>query len=161
AAQASNFITGLATDASTGWVYWSDHSPNTGFTILRSRDPTGQQGRLIAIDPIEHNFGAIAVDEVAGKVFWTSAVNNGSILRANLDGTAREAVVSDAGPNLAALVLDAHERKMYWVSRDANVGRIRGAGYDDPTIQDVVLNLLEPRGLAIDTQKRLLYWTEE
>jgi len=153
---------GLGVDDVTGWRYWTERSPQTWLSEVRGRDHAGQQTRLIASAPFSSEFNAVTVDATIGKIYWTSAADSGSILRANLDGSAQGVVLTDAGPNLTALAVDSDRQRLYWITRtaDQTAGSIRSAAVDTPVIQDIVATLVDPRGIAVDATGQALYWSD-
>ncbi len=153
---------GIAVDSTTGWFYWTERSPQTATTQVIGRDFAGKQERIIASALYQNEYNAVSVDETNGKIYWTSAANGGSILRTNLDASDQEIVATGAGPNLTGLALDSIRRKVYWITRDSNqtAGKIRRAGFDNPSIEDIVPNLVDPRGIALDAGRQVLFWSD-
>src|SRR5205823_6566279 len=81
----------------------------------------------------------LALGQKAGAdaIYWTEndlfqPLGRGQILRANLDGTGKELLVSGLKPDPGVgLALDVQGGKMYWVSADtSNPGDIRRANLD-------------------------------
>ena len=93
-----------------------------------------------------------------GSIYWT---NTRTIQRANLDGTARETLLSvgasEAGP--FGLALDIPCGKMYWTTA-TNQDTIRRADLDGARAE-LLLNVgPSPINLALDLPRRTLYWTD-
>lgn len=105
---------------------------------------------------------AIAVDQEAGKVYWTDDTTN-RIQRANLDGTGLENLIVAGLDQPRAIALDLFNDKMYWV--DARRDTIERANLDGSG-REVVLNLggpsplLFPTGIALDVPRNKMYWTD-
>lgn len=100
---------------------------------------------------------AIAVDAQAGKIYWTDATL-ARILRANLDGSEVEPLVTSGVTFPAGLALDLGAGKMYWGDRDLpGVSRANLDGSDPELIVPGVSAL----GVALDVLNEKIYWTEE
>ncbi len=106
------------------------------------------------------------LDVPAGKIYWGD-FDVGSIFRANLDGSARETLLT--GNNKTRGVrLDPRERMLYWINRDdKKVHRCPLSAFDggtipltNPAVQTLYSNLDTPHGLAIDIPARKLYWAD-
>jgi hypothetical protein len=106
------------------------------------------------------------LDVPAGKIYWGD-FDVGSIFRANLDGSARETLLT--GNNKTRGVrLDPRERMLYWINRDdKKVHRCPLSAFDGgtiplthPAVQTLYTNLDTPHGLAIDVPARKLYWAD-
>jgi len=99
-------------------------------------------------------FGGIAVDPVAGKVYWCSLLA-GKIHRADLDGkNLEEIVIGLDRPEFVALDLAAD--KIYWTDR--NAGKVQRAGLDGTGIEDLVEGLGLVSGIALDVVAGTMYW---
>lgn len=99
----------------------------------------------------------IAVDPIAGKLYWTD-VEDSVIRRANLDGTDAEDLVTT---NLAfPISIDLHiaESHIYWI--DQGLGQIARANFDGSGI-DILVTVPAStglRGIEVDALNRKLYW---
>lgn len=122
----------------------------------------------------------IAVDEAAGKMYWTqkgpSKAGKGRIFRANLDIPAGESADSrsdvelllDNLPEPIDLEIDADNRTLYWTDRGehpvgsslnrAPLVALSGTSKVAPEI--VARHFHEPIGLRIDTANRKVYVTD-
>jgi len=81
--------------------------------IFRANIDGTNKEELIANDLRVDNPRGIALDLVAGKIYWTE-VNYNGIYRANLDGTGIEDLVTSGVENPASIALDLNNGKMYW-----------------------------------------------
>src|SRR5262249_25395568 len=85
---------GLAVDARDGFLYWTDNSG-----INRAKLDGTDITNLLPYGQVNIPLG-ITLDVSRNKMYWAD-YGNGTIERANLDGTGREVVVSyDVGGNL-------------------------------------------------------------
>src|SRR5260221_2216970 len=108
-------------------------------------------------------------------MFWTNmgqkfGENDGSIERVDLDGGNRRVIVPEGGTfTPKQLQLDIPNRKLYWCDREGM--RVMRANFDGSKIETlvetgrgeadrkVVSNWCV--GIAIDPQKKQLYWTQK
>jgi sugar lactone lactonase YvrE len=116
----------------------------------------------------------IAIDAKAGHVYWTTmgkvAENDGSIMRANLDGTNIKTIVPVGGTfTPKQLKLDAANGKLYWSDREGM--RVMRSNLDGTYIETLVVTGTGDAdrkdagrwcvGIAIDTHGGKLYWTQK
>jgi hypothetical protein len=106
------------------------------------------------------------LDVPAGKIYWGD-FGGSSIFRANLDGSARETLLT--GNNMTrGVCLDPREQILYWINRDdKKVHRCPLAAFaggtiplTHPAVQTLYTNLDTPHGLALDIPARKLYWAD-
>jgi len=137
----------IAVDAMTGKIYWACYNEQSGFVIQRA-DLNGANIRTIASNLSQPN--GIAIDAARGKVYWTDNGFHLLVSRANLNGGAREDVVTfrldyaDAFANLLrGITVDPNSGKIYWVKGNfRSSGDIRGSG---------ITGIINPRFIALDT----------
>ena len=115
----------------------------------------------------------IAVDAEAGHIYWTNmgvpSLNDGSIERADLDGSNRTIIVPPGGTHTPKQIhLDRHDRKLYWCDREGM--RVMRANIDGSEIETLIETGRgddvrdETRwcvGIAVDPKKRKMYWTQK
>jgi hypothetical protein len=117
----------------------------------------------------------IAVDVVAGNIYWTNmgnpTVNDGSIERADLDGQNRITIVPQGGTfTPKQLQLETKSGKLYWCDREGM--RLMRANLDGSNMQTLVdTSQGDPRpgpdptkwcvGVAIDADAGTVYWTQK
>jgi DNA-binding beta-propeller fold protein YncE len=117
----------------------------------------------------------IAVDAVAGHVYWTNMghpkANDGSIERVDLDGRNRTAIVPQGGTFTPKQIqLEAKSRKLYWCDREGM--RVMRADLDGSNVETLVdASQGDPRpgpdatkwcvGVAIDVDGGKAYWTQK
>jgi DNA-binding beta-propeller fold protein YncE len=116
----------------------------------------------------------IVVDTAAGHLYWTNMgnpkANDGSIERADLDGTNLTNIVPPGGTfTPKQLQLDAKNRKLYWSDREGM--RIMRANLDGSRIETLVEtghgeeDRKDARkwcvGIAVDVKGGRVYWTQK
>jgi DNA-binding beta-propeller fold protein YncE len=117
----------------------------------------------------------IAVDVVAGHIYWTNmgnpTVNDGSIERADLDGQNRITIVAQGGTfTPKQLQLETKSGKLYWCDREGM--RLMRANLDGSNMETLVdTSQGDPRpgpdptkwcvGVAIDVDGGTVYWTQK
>ena len=148
------------------YMYWADHGNGTNQIRRANLDGTNVQD-------IATGFGrpvGIALDMSGGKIYWTDRDNvdyadpnaRNSIRRMNLDGTNIETLIT-GGPSVKeAIVLDTAGDKMYWVDWNTFIGagKIQRANLNGTNVEDVVPELIDPRGIALDISRGKMYWTD-
>ncbi|MCK4413794.1 MAG: hypothetical protein KAY32_09635 [Candidatus Eisenbacteria sp.] len=101
----------------------------------------------------------IAFDTTNDKIYWSTSITStsGEILRANLDGSDVETVVTGADKP-ARIALDISGGKIYWT--DYVVDVVRRANLDGSGVEDlyVVGANLNPGGIALDLGVGKAYW---
>ena len=130
---------------SGGRIYWTEEGAD-GLVRSASHDGTDIQNLASAVEP-----RGVAVDIVAGKVYW---VDNGGpmttsvIRRCNLDGTENEDIISTGLGAPQGMAIDSDSGQLYWT--DLVNDTITRANLDGTGIEDVVTSgLIAPSGIAI------------
>jgi hypothetical protein len=106
------------------------------------------------------------LDPAAGKIYWGDFAG-GSIFRSNLDGTARETLVTGLDMT-RGLGLDLTDGMIYFVSRDTrSIHRCPLAALENgsiplthPSVQTLYTGLDTPHGLELDIPARKFYWAD-
>ena len=117
----------------------------------------------------------IVVDPAAGHIYWTNmgipSANDGSIIRADLDGKNLTTIVPEGGTHTAKqLQLDKKNGKLYWSDREGM--RIMRCNLDGSKLETLVdTSQGDPRpgpdatkwcvGIALDTDRGHVYWTQK
>lgn len=117
----------------------------------------------------------IVVDAEAGHIFWTNmgipTANDGSIERANLDGSNVTHIVPPGGTfTPKQLQLDEKNRKLYWCDREGM--RVMRANLDGSSIETLVdTSEGDPRpgkdilkwcvGIVLDVDAGKFYWSQK
>lgn len=97
----------------------------------------------------------VAVDAVAGMLYWAVRQPAGAIYRSNCDGTGTELVIgglSDPGD----IELDLENGRIYWTEESAN--KIMYASLDGTAVEMVLGGLNRPYYLAVDGE--FVYWSD-
>jgi sugar lactone lactonase YvrE len=116
----------------------------------------------------------IVVDVEAGHIYWTSmgsvVTNDGSILRADLDGNNLAIIVPEGGTHTPKqLQLDKKNGRLYWSDREgmrvmranldgSNIETLIETGHGDEDRRDARKQCV---GIALDVDRGHLYWTQK
>ena len=116
----------------------------------------------------------VTVDAAAGHIYWTNMgnpkANDGSIERANLDGSNLTTIIPPGGTFTPKQVqLDKKSRKLYWCDREGM--RVMRSNLDGSNIETLVEtghgddDRLDARnwcvGIAFDLEGEKLYWSQK
>jgi DNA-binding beta-propeller fold protein YncE len=160
-----DFVTGpdrpawLAIDHSAGKLYWTDAGLNT----IQRASLTG--GAVEDVLSGLNNPQGIALDVSAGKVYWTEAAvlapgsggtSDGSISRANVDGSGEETLITGLGDPIG-VALDVAGGKIYWA--DSATIKLQRANLDGSVVENLLTNQGRPQGIALDLDAGKMYWT--
>ncbi|HEY6804918.1 MAG TPA: 3-hydroxyacyl-CoA dehydrogenase NAD-binding domain-containing protein [Pyrinomonadaceae bacterium] len=141
---------------------------------IESLNPDGSDRRVV-LDGLKRIPDGIGVDVEAGHIFWTNMgnpkKNDGSIERADLDGTNRLTIVPEGATfTPKQLKLDNQGNKVYWCDREGM--RVMRANLDGSDIETLVdTSEGDPRpgrdetkwcvGIAVDHDGGKIYWTQK
>ena len=115
---------------------------------------TGLSGSPVEIfDDRDIDICGLAINEGGGKIYWTELYESG-IVRANLDGSQRETIVSE--PEGCVRAIDASQGKIYWEGR----GGIQRANLDGSQRETLFLKT-RTGDIAIDEGGGKIYWTDD
>lgn len=169
AATLAAFAAPLATQASDATaLYFLELS---GGQVVRT-DANGKNHTVIAKG--FNGPDGIAIDPQAGHVYWSNMGkvrdNDGSIMRADLDGRNVTTLVAPGGTfTPKQLKLDTKNRKIYWSDREGM--RVMRANFDGSNIETLVITgaTEEDRkdqrnwcvGLALDVERGHVYWSQK
>jgi sugar lactone lactonase YvrE len=117
----------------------------------------------------------IVVDPASGHIYWTNmgvpSANDGTIMRADLDGKNVTTIVAEGGTHTPKqLQLDKKSGKLYWCDREGM--RVMRANLDGSKIETLVdTSSGDPRpgpdptkwcvGIALDLERGQIYWTQK
>jgi DNA-binding beta-propeller fold protein YncE len=116
----------------------------------------------------------IAVDTDAGHIYWTNmgvpSRNDGSIERADLDGSNRTTIVPEGSTfTPKQLVIDRKNRRLYWSDREGM--RVMRCRLDGSALETLVENGRGDAdrrvqtnwcvGIAVDAERGHVYWTQK
>ena len=160
----------VAARAETGRIFFLD----LGAGRVLSAKPDGSDLRTIVSEGRKLPDG-IVVDAEAGHIYWTNMgslkENDGSIDRANLDGSNITSIVPTGGTfTPKQLQLDKKNGKLYWCDREGmRVMRCNLDGSHVETIVDTSQGDARPGkdptkwcvGIAVDAADGKIYWTQK
>ncbi|RLE21167.1 MAG: hypothetical protein DRJ50_09610 [Actinobacteria bacterium] len=134
-------------------------------TISRSNLGGSNIVELVSVD---NSLGGIALDTTAGKIYWTDVgplagggygpqYLDGRILRANLDGSDQEVLVTGLR-DPRSIAVDPGGGKIYWTGWAP--AKLKRANLDGTEVEVLVESPNSADGLALDTGEGLIYWSE-
>jgi len=157
--------------ASKARLYYLDISPGKG--RLLSANPDGTDVKVL-VQGLNMSPDGVAVDSGHGHIYWTNmgkaAVNDGSIQRANLDGSNVVTIVP-VGATFTAkqLKIDQMHGKLYWSDREGM--RVMRANLDGSSVETLVqtgdgdVDRKDAGrwcvGIGVDPDRGFLYWTQK
>ncbi len=139
---------------------------------IHSMNPDGSDHKTIVDDC--HLPDGIVVDSEAGHIYWTNmgvpSLDDGSIERADLDGTNRKMIVPQGVTHTPKqLHLDKAGGKLYWCDREGM--RVMRASLDGLDVETLVetgrgeADQSDPTrwcvGITLDPKLRKIYWTQK
>jgi hypothetical protein len=139
---------------------------------IHSMKPDGTDRKTIACDG--RNPDGVVVDAEAGHVYWTNmgvpSLNDGSIERANLDGSYRTIIIPSGATHTPKQIhLDRAGGKIYWSDREGM--RVMRSNLDGSHIEVLVetgrgdADRREQRrwcvGITVDPVAGKFYWTQK
>src|SRR6266404_2388603 len=141
---------------------------------IESINPDGSDRRVV-LDGLKRIPDGIEVDVEAGYIYWTNmgnpAANDGSIERADLDGTNRKTIVPPGATfTPKQLKLDKQGGKIYWSDREGmRVMRANFNGSEIETLVDTSEGETRPGrdakkwcvGITVDHNGGKVYWTQK
>ena len=156
--EGGNGFGGIALDVATGKMYYSqqfpiDDEPLRSLKQIRRANLDGSnQETLIEIGTGVDPTRDIALDVVAGKIYWTAS----TLHRANLDGSEEETVFDEDFPY--GLALDAAAGKVYVTHQGHAISR---ANLDGSEVDTLVTGIgSRPEGIALDVTGGKMYWVD-
>jgi DNA-binding beta-propeller fold protein YncE len=159
----------LAVDLVGNRIYWSES--DTG--LIRRANLDGSNAQTIGSTgyPGDSHAQHIAVDFGGGKVYWAEWCEDGPtrpceprLMRANLDGSAPEAIWIGLGYFLVGVALDTEAGKVYWTTQSTGIAPdvIFRANLNGSNVQQVLALAegTEPRAIALDHEQQKIYWAQ-
>lgn len=143
-----------------------------GGGVVFSANPDGSDKKVL-VTGCRHPDG-IVVDAEAGHIYWTDmgvpSENDGAIERADLDGLNRKTIIPQGGTfSPKQIQLEKKSGKLYWSDREGM--RVMRSNLDGSAIETLVVagqgdaDRRDARrwcvGIAVDTERAQLYWTQK
>ncbi|MDR9408740.1 MAG: hypothetical protein RI573_07840, partial [Balneolaceae bacterium] len=103
----------------------------------------------------------VSADSDENKVYWSN-VTEGSIRRANTDGTNSETVLTELDVPRGVAV-DAGSNKLFWAEAGSSSPAIRGVdlGTENAAVEDIVTTgVSSPYHIALDSESQHIYWVD-
>ena len=158
--QNNSYIVGIAFDAKTRTLFWSDAMHQA---IMRMHVPVDgkPEAPVLLHDLVTRDPRGIALDSCNSHIYWVNSNStNPSVERSNLDGTNRTTVIKENLYEPLAVAIDYAEGKLYWIDD------VEGAQVEiersnlDGSAREVLIHLSrqQPIYLAVDDQS--IYWTD-
>lgn len=162
---------GIEVDVAAGKMYWTDMGPGGA----ADKSVADKDGRIMRADLNGRNIETLVpqgitttpkqltLDVAGGKVYWCDRGDVGDknvdpkVMRANLDGSEVEILISTDLMSPVGIALDLAKGKLYFTDRYAN--NIKRANLDGTDVEMVVKETEYPVDLAIDFKTRSIYWT--
>lgn len=143
----ANSIAGESSGETIGWMYWTYRDEG----VYRAARDGSDVKLLVAIK----NVDGLAVDEKAGKLYFTVCNNPDSVESADLDGGNRKRL-ADRLNWTGDLVLDAGAGKLYVSS--LGDGKIIEMGVDGSQRRDLFTGLSMPDEMVLALSERKIHW---
>ena len=163
---------GITIDLSGGKIYWTDKTSNNHFDqnatnrVVRANLDGSDIEVLFSerntVDSIFTYF-QIVLDPTEGKIYWSKFFNmpskENAILRANLDGTNVEEIIT-GGRISAGLTLDLSMGKLFLAN--CATERIQRANLDGSDVEDIIVITGPgcPLDIEFDVNGEKVYWVE-
>ncbi len=152
----------VAVDVRGGKLYWSDNI-GFGYSHVAKIQRANLDGSAVeTLVEARGQMDGLALDPVGGKLYWANE-GNGTLHRANLDGTnaevlatTEEALVTTGSGKLRGMALDVDGGKIYWSHIGAN--KIQRANLDGSNVEDMVLETFSCGGIDLDLAADKIYW---
>lgn len=149
-ARPSRSLTGIAVDAASRAIFWSDDA-----TAKVSRIGYDVSGQVVLATTVGAPKG-VAVDATHGRIFWAEGT---AVRMAGLDGGAAVTVATGVSPSSVAV--DPGAQRVYWTDDGTDaVKRTDYSGAGTTLLYQSANPLSNPRGLAIDVANGKLFWAE-
>jgi PKD repeat protein len=149
---------GIAYDHINGKVYFSDFNLYGSGKIWKINiDGSGLEA---IVSDLYDPYG-VALDLVHGKIYWAEDVDEsdiGHIVRANLDGTGKETLVSLPDGQFRAIALDVENNKMYYY--DVNAEDLYSANLDGSGATPIISGVYG-YAIAVDTEHDKIYFDDQ
>lgn len=158
----NSFPADVRPDFSSGFVYWCDRDRN----LIQRATFDGVEVTNLIPNAAPSGPYFLDLDLAANQLYWGDFAA-GAIFRANLDGTARETLLT--GNNQTRGVgVDPVNGRLYWVNRDdKRIHRCPLSAFANgtitlshPSVETLYGGLDTPHGLVLDVPAGKLYWAD-
>ena len=158
----SSFPADVRLDLANRQFYWCDQLRNR----IQRASTSGASVTDVITNAAPTGPYFMDVDVPGGKIYWGD-FGGGSIYRANLDGSARETLLT-GNNNTRGVRLDPSEQMLYWINRDDKklhrcpLSAFAGGTIPltHPAVETLYTNLDTPHGLTLDIPARKIYWAD-
>ncbi len=125
---------------SNGYLYWAEATVGISRISLTANEKTVEMVAMGLGEPL-----SIAIAK--GKVYWVErdAGGDGSLKRANLDGSNIQELKVFASDVPTSIVVDGSDRKIYWTKSD----KIQRTNLVGGVVKDIVTGLTGPGNIAL------------
>lgn len=145
---------GLAVD----WIYNHIYFTDTKNCTIELVTVDGNMGMVLIQDELKIP-RSIAVNPLAGFMYWTDWGDEPKIERAGMDGTHRQAIVTQDVKWPNGLTLDLVKERVYWA--DAKLNMISSCNYDGSGRNVVLFSIDTLRHpFSITVFEDSMYWTD-
>ncbi|MEM6316727.1 MAG: hypothetical protein AAF960_03600 [Bacteroidota bacterium] len=147
-----NSIVAVQVDAQNNQLYWGRNN----IKDIRRSNLDGSSETVLVANPNPTGFSLlrdIQIDVAGGKIYWSDSGIAGStpvIMRANLDGTMVETLISNE--DALSIDLDLVNQKIYF----SNNSTTKRANLDGTMVESVIHE--GGKGLLVDTDNGKVYW---
>ncbi len=147
------YMTSLAVDPASGFVYWSSAGP---MDIRRAKLDGSDETIVIAGGHFQPE--GMALDALRMKLYWSA--RTGDVSYSNLDGTEVKSLPIPIP--VIGLAVDSVAEKLYWTGGNSHNGYRIGRSNLDGSAAEIVLAVGDnrPQGIALDLDERKMYWAE-
>ncbi len=135
-------------------LYWTDSRLKT---INRTPINTLEPEELVTSANGLSQSQGLVIDPIGRKMYFTDAFE-GTVNRANLDGSNVEGLVTSGLSNPVGIAIDFLDRKLYF--SDFSPGLILRSNLDGSNVEPIVQTGGDIGGVAVDSSGRHLYWTD-
>ena len=127
-------------------MYWTEG------TVIKRADLDGGAVEILVTVPPREGLTDIALDPANGKMYWT-VPNNRYIVRANLDGSGRETVITSEFGRPHHVSLDVPGGKIYWTDEGIFPvpNSIRRANLDGTNVETLIIGKADSIALDLST----------
>ena len=130
----------ITVDPYAGKMYWTHLNEPFTHGIWRSELDGTNPERVVDVE----KGGGIELDLRNGKIYWAKAEADGTISRANLDGSQIETIFTGTFNGDASLALDTAAEKIYWtqgIGFGQDGGIVQRANLDGSDVETLVTGL--------------------